>query len=369
MLWRNRVVVQRLRQVRLHATFALQSGIAAAAAWFVAHVVLHHPQPFFAPIAAVIVLSSGKGRRWQRALELVAGVALGIAIGDALVLLVGVGVLQIAGVVTLAVLLAVLLGGGDLAIAQAAGSAVLVVTLAPRNAGLNSGRFIDALIGGIVGLAVMALVLPANPLTRVRRVAGAALGQLAQSVQLTASGLRAGDPGLPRRALADLRAGEGHHTDLSESLTIGREAAMLSPVRWRTRSVLAGYLDAAVHVERATRNVRVLARRGASVLTDGEPLPSQLPCALDALAGAVSTLREELAQGREPSAARERTLAAVRAAGAAYAAGVGFSGSVMVAQVRSAAVDLLRATGLAESRADRLVAAAEGPPAHHAAGG
>jgi hypothetical protein len=203
----------------------------------------------------------------------------------------------------------------------------------------------------------------------VRRVAGAALAQLAGAVLLTASGLRAGDPGLPRRALADLRAGEGQHADLSESLAIGREAATLSPVQWRTRSALARYVGAAVHVERATRNVRVLARRGASVLTDGEPMPEQLPGALDALAGAVSTLRQELAQGREPALARERTLAAVRAAGAAYEAGVGFSGSVMVAQLRSAAVDLLRATGLAESQADRLVAAAEGPPARQAAGG
>jgi uncharacterized membrane protein YgaE (UPF0421/DUF939 family) len=370
MLWRNPVVAERLRQVRRHAMFALQSGVAAAVAWLVAHGVGHHPQPVFAPIAAVIVLGAGKGQRWQRALELVAGVALGVVVGAAVVLLVGVGVLQIAGVVILAVLLAVLLGGEDLAIVQAAASAVLVVTLAPRNAGFTVGRLLDALIGGAVGLAIMALVLPYNPLSRVRRVAGGALSQLAEAVLLTASGLRSGDPGLPQRALADLRAGEGRNTDLSESLTSGQEAATLSPMEWRTRSALGRYGDAAVHVERATRDVRVLVRRGASVLTDGEPVPEQLPSALDALAGAVSTLREELAEGREPAVARERTLEAVRAAGAAYEAGVGFSGSVMVAQVRSAAFELLLATGLAETRADRLVAAAaEGPPARPAAGG
>jgi hypothetical protein len=120
-----------------------------------------------------------------------------------------------------------------------------------------------------------------------------------------------------------------------------------------------------VHLERATRNVRVLARRGASVVADAESFPAELPAALDTFAGAVGTLREELAAGREPAAAREQAMAAVRIAGDAYATGLGFSGSVVVAQIRFAAVDLLRATGLTEDRADRLVAgAAASPPAH-----
>jgi uncharacterized membrane protein YgaE (UPF0421/DUF939 family) len=332
--------------------------------------VLHHPQPFFAPIAAVIVLGAGTGLRWQRALELVAGVALGIGIGSGLVHLIGVGVVQIAVVVTLAILATVFLGGGDLAVAQAAASAVLVETLAPGGAGLSVDRFIDALVGGGVGLGVMALVLPTNPLARVRRSADAALSQLADASQLTARGLREADAALARRALADLRAAEGQHDDLLANLELGREAAALSPLQWRTRPALGHYLDAAVHVERATRNVRVLARRGAAVVSDGEPVPAELPTALDALARAIRTLRDELAAGEEPTVARDRLLEAVRTASDAYEVGVGFSGSVAVAQVRSAAVDLLRGTGLSEDRADRLVAGAgTGPSAEPATGG
>jgi hypothetical protein len=68
--------------------------------------------------------------------------------------------------------------------------------------------------------------------------------------------------------------------------------------------------------------------------------------------------------------ARDRLLEAVRTASDAYELGVGFSGSVAVAQVRSAAVDLLRGTGLSEDRADRLVAGAgTGPSAEPATGG
>jgi uncharacterized membrane protein YgaE (UPF0421/DUF939 family) len=344
--------------VRLDATFALQSGLAAGAAWLVAYRVVGHDQPFFAPIAAVIVLSASAGLRWRRALELIGGVALGIAIADLLIFFAGVGVLQIVTVVTVAILITVFLGGGNLAVAQAASSAVLVVALAPREGDLNLDRFVDAIVGGLVGLLVMSLVLPHNPLTRVRREAGGALTQLADAVTLTARALRSGDPAPARRALADLRAGESRHQDLADSLTIGQEAATLAPLQWRHRPALSRYLHAAVHVERATRNVRVLARRSAAVVVDGEPVPSHLPAALDALALTVRTLRDELAAEREPHEARVQAAATVRTAGEAYRAGVGFSGSVVVAQVRGAVVDLLRATGLPEGRADRLVDAA-----------
>lgn len=352
------VLRTRLHRVRLDATFAVQSGLAAGAAWLVARQVVGHDEPFFAPIAAVIVLSASAGLRWRRALELVGGVALGIALADVLIVLAGVGVLQIIGVVTLAILITVFIGGSSLAVAQAASSAVLVVALTPREGDLNLDRFVDALVGGGVGLAVMSLVLPLNPLTRVRRMAGGILAQLTQAVSQTARALREADPETARRALADLRAAEGQHLDLADSLTIARESATLAPLRWRKRPAIARYARAAVHVERATRNVRVLARRSADVVSRGEPVPDALPEALEALADAVRTLRSELAAEREPTLTRERTLASVRAAGAAYRAGLGFSGSVVVAQVRGAAVDLLRATGIPESRADRLVDAA-----------
>jgi uncharacterized membrane protein YgaE (UPF0421/DUF939 family) len=356
--WTREGVRERLHRVRLDATFALQSGLAAGAAWFVAREFVGHDQPFFAPIAAVIVLSASSGLRWRRTLELVGGVALGIALADALIVLAGVGTVQIVVVVTIAILITVFFGGGNLAVAQAASSAVLVVALTPREGDLNLDRLVDALVGGTVGLAVMALVLPQNPLTRVQRAAGAALNQLAESLALTARGLRERDAGAPRRALADLRATEGQYLDLADVLTIGQESATLSPLRWRMRPALARYRRARVHLERASRNVRVLARRSAAVVLQGEPVPDELPQALDTLAGAVRALRDELAAQREPTKAREQALVAVRTAGEAYRAGVGFSGSAVVAQLRGAVVDLLRATGVTEERADRLVDAA-----------
>ena len=54
------------RAVRESAWAAVQAAFAATLAWFVAHRLLGHPQPFFAPIAAAVAMSVnyfGRGRR------------------------------------------------------------------------------------------------------------------------------------------------------------------------------------------------------------------------------------------------------------------------------------------------------------------
>ena len=127
-------------------------------------------------------------------------------------------------------------------------------------------------------------------------------------------------------------------------------------------AALYRYQRAMVHMERATRNTRVLSGRARAVIQDGEPIPPELPAALGMLDDGVSTLRRELADGRDPIAARDRILAAVGEASRAYKAGVGFSGAVVVAQIRSAAFDLLRATGLDDLAVDRRVRAAAEKP-------
>ena len=147
----------------------------------------------------------------------------------------------------------------------------------------------------------------------------------------------------------------------------GRETATLAPLRWRSRPALARYVEAEVHVERAIRNARVLMRRTVSLLRNAEPVPAELAQApVRAGRSGRDSLRRELADGVEAERARELLTAAVGAASSAYRDGVGFSGGVVVAQIRSAAVDLLRATGLTEERAEQLVRQAGPLHAGHA---
>lgn len=350
------------RWVRLRATFlvAVQAGLAAAIAWFAVHDLLGHPRPFFAPIAAVIVLGASVGQRLRRAVELLVGVALGILVGDALIVLIGSGAWQVGLSVTAAMLAATFLGGGPVVVVQAASTGVLIATLAAPTGDFFYSRFFEALIGGGIGVLVMALLLPVNPFTLAERAAGPVLSLLAGGLRDCAAALADGDRQLASDALARLRAGEADVDHLEETLGAAWEVSTMAPVRWKTRAPLTQYVDAQVHVDRAVGNARGLARRAVSALTDAEPVPAELPDAIRALADAVVALRDELSAGAEPVRTRERARAAAGRAGAAHRAGTGFSGAVVVAQVRAIATDLLRATGLEQAAAESAVRHAVG---------
>ncbi|GAA4456959.1 FUSC family protein [Phytohabitans houttuyneae] len=350
----------RVRRVWMNVLLAVQAGLAAGLAWLIAHEVVGHRAPFFAPIAAVITLAVSVGQRLRRAFELVFGVAIGIAVGDVLIYLIGTGGWQIGLVVTLAIVTAIFVGGGSALVTQAASSAVLVATLTPPTTGIAFDRFLDALVGGLVGLGVMALLLPLNPLTVVGRAAAPILDVLADGLTETAEAMAARQSERLDAALARLRAAETDLLTLHEAIEAASETAALAPVRWRTRGALNQYVDAAEHIARALRNSRVLVRRAQTLLRDGETLPPALVEAVQALGEAVTWLRRELADAVEPVASRERALRAASEAGVAYMEGVGFSGSVIVAQVRSTAVDLVRASGLEAKEANRLVRRAVG---------
>lgn len=347
------------QRVRGGFALAVQAGVAAGLAWWLAHDVIGRPTPFFAPIAAVITLASSVGQRVRRTSELVLGVAIGIGVGDAIILVIGSGPWQIAFVVLGAILAATAIGGGPPLVVQSAASAVLVATLT-SGPGQPYTRFFDALVGGAVGLVVMTLLLPLNPLTVVRRAVDPALTALASGLHAISKGLFAGDAEAVRAALEDLRAAETTFADFSAAVTAAGENVAFAPARWRAKGALAQYVDGSAQLTYALRNARVMARRGETALADGEPIPAVLPGAIGLLGDAVDLLRQEWAKGAEPVAARERALRAAAESGQAYDEGVGFSGGVVVAQVRTTVADLLRATGIEHTEATRLVRRAVG---------
>jgi hypothetical protein len=80
-------------------------------------------------------------------------------------------------------------------------------------------------------------------------------------------------------------------------------------------------------------------------------MPDVLPAVLRQYAAAVDVLRTELARGDEPKRARAAVRDAVASATTNQLGGEGFSTNVVLAQVRSVAVDLLQATGLSRAEA------------------
>jgi hypothetical protein len=343
----------RLQDLRGAALPIAQATLAAGAAWLVARHVLDHPQPYFAPIAAVISVGASHLARGRRTIELVVGVALGIAIGDLLIAGIGVGVLQLMLVVALAMSAAVLLGGGPLLVTQAAFSAVLVATVEPPTHGIYWGRFTDALVGGALGLLVTALV-PVDPIALARRAVVPLLEELAATIEDVAAALAQQDHAAAVRALQRARRIDERSGAFHAAVLAGGETAVLAPQRWSDRDELASYAEADLALDLAGRNVRVLARGTLRAIELGEHVPSELVLALGDLAEAVRALEPALGQREDDDAwatARAAALLAAARATLALERTGNLAVSVLVGQVRATATDLLRGLGIAPREA------------------
>ena len=86
----------------------LQGTGAATGAWLIARYVLDHPEPFFAPIAALVALNAALGERGLNALRLLQGVIVGIAVGEVTLLTLGGGNISLAIAILAATVLAAL---------------------------------------------------------------------------------------------------------------------------------------------------------------------------------------------------------------------------------------------------------------------
>ena len=294
----------RFDRLRLAWRSLVQTAAAATVAYLIASELVGHTQPFFAPIAAIITLGITVGQRGRRAFELALGVAVGIAVADALVLLMGTGVATLAVVVFLAMGAAVFLGTGQIFANQAAVSAVLVAVL-PASGGFSGARFVDALIGGGVALLANSLLLPADPVKLVKRAAEPVLEELARTLLAIADAIETHEEDAAERALLQARRLDELEADLQEAVTVSRETARFAPSRRRARGTVDFYAEASAQIDLAIRNVRVLARgalRGARL---GENLPPAVADAVRDLAEAVLALREALEDPDRADAVRD----------------------------------------------------------------
>ena len=261
-------------------------------------------------------------------------------------------------VLALAMATAVFVGGGPILVTQAAVSAILVVTLQPPDQGIYWGRMIDAFTGGLLGIAV-SIVLPVHPLALARRTVRPLLDELAGALDDVAAALDTSDAGAAERALARARALDDKAGAFHSAVLAAGETARIAPPRWRTRDQLAQYATADPQLDNAVRNTRVLARGALRALQLGDHVPPGIGHALRDLATAVRGFDAALATS--PDRSDVARAAAVRAAARATLVlerTGNLSVSVLVGQVRSTAVDLLRGLGLDGDDARAAVRAA-----------
>jgi uncharacterized membrane protein YgaE (UPF0421/DUF939 family) len=335
--------------LRRSALPILQCAIGAAVAWFVAHRVVGHPQPFFAPTAAVISIGVSFGARLRRSVELVVGVTVGIGVGDLFISRVGTGAWQIALVVATAMATAVFMDRGAVIPMQAASSAVLVATLYPPHSGAASLRMVDALIGGLVGIAVVAII-PLHPVRRARRQAADILGVMSRALLRCADGLHEQDPERIRVALDSVRGTQSQIDALRSMLEGGLEVSWISPLYWNSRPRLEAIHAAADPLDNAVRNTRVLLRRALTLVRDDEILDPRLVEEVEELGRATEVVRRYMLAepGEQPDAAAATRVLRRVAKGATkdLVQGAGLSAHVVFAQTRSVVVDLMRVCGV-----------------------
>lgn len=252
-----------LKRLRALWFYLVQTSVAAGLSWYIAHDLLHHPQPFFAPIAAAVSLSISNVLRAMRAVQMIFGVILGIGVGLAVQGVLGPGALAIGVAAFLALCIAVFIahgfiGQGMMFANQTAISAILVLALYRTNVGFE--RTYDALIGGLVAIVFAVLLFPADPLTLLRSarvgVFGVLQGVLTRAADL-AAGRREAPPDWPLSAVDRVHAQLG---GLIEARTTARQVVAVAPRRWGLRDAVRAADHQAVHVALLAGSVLELAR-------------------------------------------------------------------------------------------------------------
>jgi len=336
--------------------FVLEATVAATIAWFISAKLLGHTQPFFAPAAALLVLGAARGQRRWRAVEVVLGVAGGVLVADGVAILLGPGTaLTVVVVIALTATFAVAVGASTVLLVQAMISAVYVAIVTPSSTGWVSTRFIDALVGGSVALVVTTLVGPRDPLRPAAASARAVLTETSAIVTQIVRALREHDEDEAIAALSRARAADGLVDALLDDAEGARESLWFATRSHRRSRRLDRISSAATQCDYLVRNMRVLARSAVVLVRDGSPVPPTLLEALEALAAAQLLAAESYDDEALLDDARSSAVRAVTIASSAVPHDVVLQQVTVVAQVRASAIDLLRATGVADRASIDLV--------------
>jgi uncharacterized membrane protein YgaE (UPF0421/DUF939 family) len=290
--WRDEAERAR-RRVRESLWPAVHTSLAAALAWLIAHRGLGHPQPFFAPIAAAIALSSSHTQRSRRIVQMVVGVLLGIAISVALTQVIGTGTVALGVIVFVTVVAALLAGAGFVGegmmfVNQAAASAILVVAL--HKHGTGAERALDAVVGGGVALVVGVLLFPAQPLPRLRGAEREVLEGLGGALGHVAGLLRTGEAAEPGWTLA---AGYDIHERLARLARVramARANVRIAPRRWHLRPAVYAEDERVARLDLLANAVLSLVRAVDPQSYEPASVPAELRTHIEALAAAMDAL-------------------------------------------------------------------------------
>ncbi|MEV4490645.1 FUSC family protein [Micromonospora coxensis] len=333
---------------------ALEAAVAATIAWVVAARLIGHPDPFFAPSAALIVLGEARGKRVRQSVEMVLGVAAGVLAADLAVqaLPTGTGTIFLVLLLTIAVMAGI--GASSTLTVQAAISALYLVVVAAPQGTTVPFRFVDALIGGAVALAASQLMVGRDPLAPLIAEARRTYGDLADLLTRLDDALCRCDEQAARAALERAREVDGCVERFRTAVQACTESLRLRVRKRRHLGQVEEVEATCRQLDYAVRNIRVLARNGVTLTRLHTATPPELGAALRALAQAVRAAADALSTDlvgradadRYAQRADEHAMEAVRIAAGLLRTDPPLPVVMIVGQIRATAIDLLRGVGV-----------------------
>lgn len=342
-------------RIRQRALPIAEMAVAATLAWVIDTNLVGHPAPFFAPATALIVLGQTRGHRWRRAAEVVLGVAGGVLVADLVAKALGThNWWTILVIVVLPLLVAAAVGASTVFTIQAAVSALYVAVIAPSSTSIVPFRFVDALVGGGVALVISQLTVVHDPTARLTRDLHAVLSALRDVMLKTADALEQGDQQLAMDTLRRARTLDASVAKLREALMATEEALLFHPRQRQTREGVRDLEHATTQLDYIVRSGRVLARAGLTMARNPAPPPREAIEALRALADVLGGVDDALTaqingseenRGEIARSVEADALQALRMAGRVVPSSVPVQLVMLIGQLRTMTVDMLRAVG------------------------
>jgi hypothetical protein len=261
----------------------LKAAIATVVAWKVAVHLLHSPQPFYAPMAALLVVDQTMVRSLSASAQRIAAVVLGMVVAWVVGSVVGVTWWSMVPVLLVALLLARWRRLGDHGIQVPVMVLLSLLTVKGTDTEFTYLTIVETVVGGVIGVATNAVVLAPLHIQQPRDAVRSLTARVRRLLDDMATGLREGwDADRARKWYDTSTEIVQTAPEVLETIATGRESTRLNP-RHDLRPVdidWAGYEHTVETVRRSQWQISGIARTlvdsaDAAEGTEQVPVPSE----------------------------------------------------------------------------------------------
>ena len=279
----------------------LQISLAAMIGYSIAHYGLGHAIPLLAVTVSITSLGFTRDARPRRVVETAAGMIFGIALSETLLTFFGQGLWQMATILLISFTLARFVNPSA-AFALTVGIQSMLVYLLPAPVGGVYMRSIDGIIGGLVALAVTALI-PRNPRAMAIKDGDKLFDMFLGSLASLRTALLNVDIKVADEALSRVRRSQPLIDNWRMSLDTAISISRISPFMRKHREDLSDQVRLLRGMDLAMRNLRVVVRRIDFLLRDGQKRP-YLADLIEQIADGVGVLADGLESAEKRDAAQ-----------------------------------------------------------------